>query len=138
GSLVSAAGDSFEINGTVQAASILSFTTLSSSAANSPFGRKVTLTATVTPGTTGAATPSGSVDFYDVSTSTDLGSVTLSGGSASLATSALGVGSHLLRLNYAGDNNYLPSLDSLTQTVTPATLILTVTANNATMVYGSA
>jgi hypothetical protein len=138
GSLVPAAGDTFEINGVAQAAPFLSFTTLSSSAAKSAYGQKVTLTATVTPDTTGAATPTGSVDFYDVTSSTDLGGATLSGGSASLATSSLAVGSHLIRLTYAGDNNYLPSLDSLTQTITPATLILTVTANNATMVYGSA
>ncbi|HEV8062133.1 MAG TPA: Ig-like domain repeat protein, partial [Gemmataceae bacterium] len=138
GSLISAVGDTFEINGVAQAAPFLSFTALTSSAANSVYGHKVTLTATVTPDTTGATTPSGSVDFYDVSTSTDLGTVSLAGGSASLDTSALGVGSHLIRLTYAGDSNYLPSLDSVTQTVTPATLILTVTANNATMVYGSA
>jgi hypothetical protein len=136
GSLVPATGDTFGINGLAQAAPFLSFTALNSSAASSVYGQTITLTATVTPDAAGAATPTGSVDFYDVSTSTDLGSAMLSGGSSSLATSALGAGTHWIRVTYAGDNNYLPSLDSLTQIVTRATL--SVTANNQTKVYGAA
>src|SRR5262249_2843917 len=65
--------------------------TVTSSAAPSVFGQPVSFTATVAG--PGSAAPTGSVDFVDTTTGTDLGSVSLSGGSAALTTPALGVGS---------------------------------------------
>jgi hypothetical protein len=66
--------------------------TVGASSGPANYGDTVTLSATVSPtdGTTG--TPSGSVDFFDTSTDTDLGSSTLAGGTASLSTSDLGLG----------------------------------------------
>src|SRR5437773_6661161 len=66
-------------------------------------------------------------DFLDVTTGTDLGSVPVSGGLASLTTSALTVGAHLIRATYGGDSNFTLSLDALTQTVNPAATITAVT-----------
>ena len=134
---IPATGDTFEVNGVPISAPYLSFTSLASSSPTTVYGQAVTLTASVRANTTpGSGTPTGSVDFFDVSTNTDLGSVSLSGGSASLTTTALGAGNHLIRALYSGDSNFTLSLDALTQTVTPAPL--TITANNQTKVYGQA
>jgi hypothetical protein len=112
---VSAVGDNFQLNGVAQAAPTLSFTALTSSAAPSLGGQAVTFTATVR--ANGSGMPSGSVDFFDTTTNTDLGSVTLSGGKAALTTSALGIGGHIIFASYSGDAGFLPSLDAVTQTV---------------------
>jgi hypothetical protein len=112
---VPAVGDTFAVNGTPLAGPALSFTTLTTGAATTLLGQKVTFTATVRPDGTG--TPSGSVDFFDATTNTELGRVPLSGGRATLTTAALGVGAHLIRASYSGDGSFLPSLDALTQAV---------------------
>jgi hypothetical protein len=44
-------------------------------------------------------------------------SVSRTGGTATLATGALGVGTHLIRASYSGDATFLPSLDAVTQSV---------------------
>ena len=113
--LVPAVGDTFSINGSPQAAPYLSFTALSSSVVSSTSGQNVVFTATVTPDTTGSVAPSGSVDFFDTMTNTDLGTVPLSGGVASLMTSILAVGNHAILATYSGDSNYLSSIDFLPQ-----------------------
>jgi hypothetical protein len=118
GSPISAVGDTFKVGGTVETAPSLSFTSLATSAASIVVGQPVTLTATVAPDMPGSATPTGTIDFYDTTTNTDLGKVTLSGGVASLTTSALGVGTHVIQASYAGDGTYLPSLYTITQSVT--------------------
>ena len=84
---------------------------ISSSTNPAPSGAPVTFTAVVTPS---AAT--GTVTFYDSSTS--LGSGTLSSGLASLTTSGLAVGSHSITAVYGGDTNYVGSTSSvLTQNI---------------------
>jgi hypothetical protein len=95
----------------------MSMTTVSSSANASILGQLVTFTATVQSAGSSSATPSGSVDFVDTTTNTDLGSVPLSGGSASKSTSALSVGAHVIQANYGGDASFLPSTGSLMQNV---------------------
>jgi hypothetical protein len=79
-------------------------------------GGRVTLTATVGANAPGGGTPTGSVVFWDVTTGKDLGSVSLSGGSATLIVS-LPVGSNTIRVTYGGDTNFLPS----TSRVAPST-----------------
>src|SRR5439155_3817146 len=64
-----------------------------------------------------STTPTGSVDFFDTTANTDLGSVPLLGGTGSLTTSALAVGNHVIRASYSGDSNFLPSLAMLSQQV---------------------
>ncbi len=116
GNPISAVGDTFVVGGTVETAPNLSFTTLTSSAAASILNQAVTLTATVQAnGSSG--TPTGSVDFFDTTTNTDLGHVSLSSGVAKLTTSALIAGNHLIVAKYSGDTNFLPSANSFTQSV---------------------
>lgn len=80
-------------------------TTLDTSLTSITYGSAVTLTATVSP-----AAATGSVTFYDDSTS--LGAVTLSSGSASLSTSSLTTGTHTITATYAGNSTYAPSTSS--------------------------
>ncbi|MFI4953619.1 MAG: Ig-like domain repeat protein [Burkholderiales bacterium] len=66
----------------------------------SAFGQSVAFTATVS----GGASPTGSVQFKDGAT--NLGAaVALSGATATLTTSALGVGTHPITATYSGDAN---------------------------------
>ena len=77
----------------------------------STYGDTVSFTVTVTP-----ATATGSVTFQEGST--DLGSGTLSGGTATFTTSALSAGSHSITALYSGDTNYRSVTSSvITQTV---------------------
>jgi Bacterial Ig-like domain (group 3) len=80
-------------------------------------GQPVTFTATVSTAVPGFATPTGSVDFFNATTNTDLGSVSLSGGTATMTTSPLPAGNNLIRVSYSGDNTFLPSVAVLTQQV---------------------
>jgi hypothetical protein len=76
--------------------------------------------------------PSGSVIFRDGSNV--LGTMTLTNGTASFATSALAVGSHTITVSYAGDTNYSASSATLTETIQNAStqIVLTASANPAT------
>lgn len=71
-------------------------TSVSSSLNPARLGQSVTFTATVT-GSSG--TPAGPVTFYDGAT--QLGTATLSGGSATFSTSALAIGNHRITVVYA-------------------------------------
>jgi hypothetical protein len=77
----------------------------------------VTLTATVT--TAASGSPTGTVDFYDTTTGTDLGTVSLAGGTASLSTSALPLGTQTITATYSGDSSFLSSSGSTALTVLP-------------------
>jgi hypothetical protein len=94
----------------------LAVATLTSSATPSLFGQPVTFTATVS-ALAGAATPTGSVDFVDRTTNTDLGTVALSGGTASVTTSSLAGGTHVIEAIYGGDGTFLGTSGSFTQSV---------------------
>jgi LmbE family N-acetylglucosaminyl deacetylase len=85
--------------------SILSSTSLSSSADLSAYGSAVTFTAIVTPS---AAT--GTVTFMDGATV--LGTGALSGGTVTYATSTLGGGTHSVTAIYSGDANFTGSTSS--------------------------
>ena len=92
-------------------------TAVVSSVNPSQFAQSVTFTATVAATAPASGTPTGSVEFFDGLTS--LGTASLSGGQASLTTSALSVGSHPVTVVYAGDSNFLTSTSPvLTQVVT--------------------
>jgi hypothetical protein len=133
---IPAAGNAFESNGTPLAAPTLSFTALTASA-SSDFGQAVTFTASVRPDGSGA-TPTGSVDFFDTTTNTDLGSVALSGGSAALTTTTLPVGSQTITASYGGDANYLPSSASASLAVLESIYLLNSTAGGELSVSGNA
>jgi hypothetical protein len=138
GNPISAVGDTFTVGGNVKTAPSLSFTGLATSAASIIPGQPVTFTATVAPDMLGSATPTGDVDFYDTTTNTDLGTVSLSSGVASLNTSALAPGTHVIRASYSGDSSYLPSAAMLTQTVTTSIFVLDPTAGGALSLSGNA
>ncbi len=90
-------------------------TVLTSSANPSLLHQSVTFTATVS---SSFGTPTGSVDFVDTTTNTDLGTVALSsGGTASVTVSNLAVGSHVLKATYLGQGFFLGSSSTLTQQV---------------------
>ena len=94
-------------------------TTLTASPQNSvTAGQQLTLTATVTASGAGAS-PTGSVQFLDGSTV--LGTVNLSGGTATFMTSSLAVGAHQLTAAYSGDTHFSTSTSSaVSETVTAA------------------
>jgi hypothetical protein len=104
-------------------------TALTSSANPSQSGQNVTFTATVSPVSPGAGTPSGTVTFSDGSTT--LGTGSLSNGTATFSTSSLGIGTHNITATYGGDGNFTGSTsNTVAQSVTntPATTTTTTIA----------
>ncbi len=94
----------------------LSSTTLTSSQNPSDVGQNVTFTATVSAGTPGAGTPTGSVAFYDGATL--LATEPLNGDDqASFSTTSLAAATHTITANYSGDSNFLTSGATLSQQV---------------------
>jgi hypothetical protein len=79
-------------------------TMLTSSQNPSILNQSVTFTAVVSPVAPGAGLPTGNVTFLDNASS--IGTVALSGGTATLTTSALAVGPHPITTTYAGDTNF--------------------------------
>ena len=69
-----------------------STTTVVSPPTSPTYGQSVTLSATVASVVTGNGTPTGTVDFYDQTTGTDLGTASLSSGVGTLLVSGLAVG----------------------------------------------
>ncbi len=111
------------VNGTLTVTQAATTTVLSASASSITPGQSLTLTAQVASATTG--TPTGTVTFFDGTTS--LGTATLSGGMASLATSTLAPGvTHLLTASYSGDINFLASTSSSAVSVPVAALGFTL------------
>src|SRR6185437_15280902 len=97
-------------------------------------GTDVALTATIL--ASGAEIPSGSVTFRDGGTV--LGIVALdSNGSAVFHTSSLGVGVHVISVNYGGDSNVAAASASLTETVQSATTQVTLSASANPNTYSS-
>lgn len=97
-------------------------------------GTAVTLTAALSPYTVGpptTTTDGQGVNFY--SSSTLIGSGTLSGGIATLTTTTLPVGSEALKAIYPGDTNYNPSTSNVV-TVTVTGILLASSPNPST--YG--
>jgi hypothetical protein len=93
-----------------QTVKALTTTSVVSSPNPAVFGQPVTFTATVSPVAPGAGAPTGMVNFYDGATS--IGSAPVSGGTASLTTSALAVGFHSITASYSGDTLFVSSTSS--------------------------
>jgi hypothetical protein len=109
-------------------------TTLATSISPSVYGQSVTFTATVSISSPGAGTPTGTVTFYDGSTK--LGTGTLSGSVATLATSALPVGSDSITAKYGGDTNDLCSTSVAVTQVVDKDSTSTTLASTTPSVYG--
>ncbi len=112
-----------------------STTTVSSSANPAEFGQPVTFTATVTATAPGSGTPTGTVTFYDGTMAID--TETLSGGTATFTTSALGFGDHAISDVYGGDTDFTGSTSpTLTQTVSQESSTTTASSSVNPTVYG--
>jgi len=104
-------------------------TTVTPSTSSPVFGQSVTLTATVAPVSPGAGTPTGTVQFFNGTTS--LGTETLASGVATLTTSSLPVGSDSITATYSGDTNFTTSPSTpVTVPVAQATTTTTLTLSN--------
>jgi hypothetical protein len=114
-------------------------TTGAASTSSSFFGQAVTFTATVTANAPSTAIPGGSVDFYDTTTQTDLGSTTLSAaGTASLTpTAPLPVGNQIITESYAGNTDFLASSTTVTAPVSESIYVLNSSASGALSVLGN-
>ena len=99
-------------------------------------GQSVTLTATVAPVQAGQPTPTGSVTFVDTTTGVTLGTVSLSGGVATLPTSSIPVGANSIAANYTGDGTFLASTGSVNQTVNKASTLTTNVSTQSPTVFG--
>ncbi|WP_374205770.1 Ig-like domain-containing protein, partial [Streptomyces sioyaensis] len=96
-------------------------------------GESVSFTATVTPVSPGAGTPTGTVDFViDGNTLTG----TLSGGTATVSTSTLDAGTHNVFATYNGDADFSSSVGTDTQTVNQASTTTAVTSAPDPSVFG--
>jgi hypothetical protein len=95
------------------------------------YGNPVTLTASVT---SGGGVPTGTVTFFDGTTS--LGTSTLNGSGQALFTATFMAGTHPITVSYSGAPAFNVSIsDPVPLTVTPAPLA--VTAANASKLYGA-
>jgi uncharacterized repeat protein (TIGR01451 family) len=103
-------------------------TVVTSSLNPSTAGQTVTFTATVTNSGLGTPAPTGTVQFKDGAT--NLGVVTLVGGSASFTTSALTQGPHTISAVYGGDTSNLTSTGTLNQTVNSLTVTTTTVTSS--------
>lgn len=118
--------------GTLTVQKAATSTALISSVNPSVFGQSVTFTATVT---SSGGTPSGNVQFMEGNQS--LGTVSLSGGVATLTNSKLAVGEHSITAMYVGNSNFDPSTSpTLTQTVDKASTATSVTSSANPSVFG--
>jgi hypothetical protein len=125
-----AGGSCIAIPYTVHGTGILSATTTTLTSLVNPSlpGQAVTFTATVA---SASGTPSGSVTFTDGATT--LGTVALSGGSASFTISTLALGSHDIHANYSGATGFAPSSSNLTQVVHDTTTTTLVSSLNPSL-----
>jgi YVTN family beta-propeller protein len=111
--------------------------TLTSSSNPSNFGDAVSFSATVRPAGGGSGVPTATVTFKDGST--ELGTVALNGGAATLTTSTLAVGSHSITAIYGGDSNFTSSTSAaLTQIVNKVSATTTLGSSVNPSSFGQA
>ncbi len=105
-------------------------TTLTANVSSAPYGVPVTLTATIQPQYTILGTATGTVTFFDTTTSTSLGNATPVNDAAQLTMSNLAAGSHVIVALYNGDANFKSSISATyTEIVTQASTTTTVSTN---------
>jgi len=110
-----------------------SYTVLASSANPSGAGQGVAFVATIQ--LPSYLTATGTVTFQDLSTSTSLGTATVSNNSAQIAVSNLSNGTHSILATYSGDVNFTSSTSRLSQTVSQATTTLSLSSNLSASSY---
>jgi hypothetical protein len=103
-------------------------TTLASNVNTVSYVQPFTLTATIEPQNTGTAT--GTVTFFDTSSSTSLGSATLTNNQAQLTLSRLTPGAHVIVASYQGDSNFIGSSSpTYTENIVQAPTSISVAAS---------
>jgi MYXO-CTERM domain-containing protein len=111
--------------------------TVSSSTNPSLAGAGVTFTAIVAPVAPGGGIATGTVTFFDGTTTLGTAALRL-GGTAAFTTSTLAPGTHAITVSYGGSADYTGSTSSvLTQTVTATAATITVTADVNPSAYGA-
>ena len=112
-------------------------TVVGASSTSLAYGQAVTLTATVQPASSGGSgPPTGSVDFIDTATNTDLGSFPLSAGVATLTATPIGRGIHLYLVIYSGDSHFARSSSYLMVTVAGYSSDTTASTSSSNPVFG--
>jgi len=114
-----------------------STSTVTALPAPSVWGQSVTLSSTISVTSPASGTPTGQVTFKDGATT--LGTGTIAGSTATLATSTLAVGAHHITATYQGDGNFNASAASAAGTVTVnkgSATTSTITALPAPSVWG--
>jgi hypothetical protein len=120
------------VNGSLTINKDATTTTASSTGSVSLGQNDVTFTATVTAAAPGSGTPTGWVDFYDTTTATDLGTVGLFAGVASLNTTTLPVETQTITETYSGDGNFVTGTGTLSQPVAVSIYVLNAAALSPT------
>ncbi|HET8922787.1 MAG TPA: Ig-like domain repeat protein [Candidatus Acidoferrum sp.] len=111
--------------------------TLNSNVNTVPYGRPFTLSATVQSQTSG--TPTGTVRFFDTSTSSFLPFVFLANGVAQLTLSNLSPGAHVITATYLGDFNFTGSTSPTYQeNITQATTTVNLSVSPAPAQFAQA
>jgi hypothetical protein len=113
-----------------------SATTVNSSEAPALYGDAVTLTASVS-GIPGIDAPTGTVTFYDGSTSIGIGSLA-DDSTATFSSSSLGLGNHAITAVYGGDDNFTASTSSAFAEQIMGTASVAVTSSGSVMEPGQA
>ena len=109
---------------------------VSSSSNPSIIGAAVTFTASVT-SPVGGPPPTGMVTFHDGAT--QIGTGTLSGGTAAMTTSTLAAGAHSITAVYGGDGTFAGGTSPiLTQTVNKDADSISVASSNTSSIFGAA
>jgi MYXO-CTERM domain-containing protein len=113
-------------------------TVVSSSSNPASIGTAVTFSTAVAAVAPGSGTPTGTVTFFDGTTT--LGTGTLNGmGVATIMTSALTSGSHSITAAYAGDSSFLASTSAaLSQEISSVAATVTLAAMPSPTTYGAA
>ncbi len=121
---------------TVLPALVGTTTALSTSNANVGAGTQITFTATVMPASAGNGTPTGTVTFFDGTTS--LGTGTLTGGVATFSTSSLTVGTHTITASYAAGGVFGGSVSgAVTETIVTPGFTAAASPTSLTISAGS-
>jgi hypothetical protein len=109
-------------------------TAVTSSVNPTVFGQSTTFSVTVTPVAPATGTPTGTVAI--ASDGGALGTVGLVNGQASLTTSALGAGTHVISAAYSGDSTFDDSTGALIQSVSQAATITSIASSIDPSTFG--
>ena len=131
------AGDTSEFSNAWQLPTVSNQVAVSPSITSPTYGQSLAFTTTVIapPGSSGFPTPMGTIQFQVDGAPLGAAVTMVNGAATSAGTSKLPAGVHTISAVYSGDSTYTSFTQTISQTITPA--VLTITANNASMVSGA-